>query len=215
MTTLYGYWRSTAAYRVRIVLNIKGIKFENVPVHLTRDGGEQKRPWYTDINPQMLVPTLVDGEARIAQSMAIIEYLEEIRPNPTILPGGSAERARARQAALAIACDIHPLNNLRALGFLQQELGVDDEGKLKWYRHWIAENFIALEAWATKDAARGPYFLGDTLSVADVCIVPQLYNARRFDVPLGCYPRLVDIDRGCRELDAFRNAAPENQPDAG
>lgn len=214
MTTLYGYWRSTAAYRVRIVLNIKGIKFENIPVHLTREGGEQKCPWYTDINPQMLVPTLVEGDVRIGQSMAIVEYLEEVYPDPSILPGDSVQRARARQAALAIACDIHPLNNLRALGFLQKELGVDEEGKLKWYRHWILENFKALESWAAEDAVRGPYFLGDTLSIADVCIVPQLYNARRFDVPLGRYPRLVDIDRACRELDVFRNAAPENQPDA-
>jgi maleylpyruvate isomerase len=215
MTILYGYWRSTAAYRVRIVLNLKGIKYESLPVHLTRDGGEHKHSRYSDINPQQLLPTLLEGDARIGQSMAIIEYLEEVYPDPPVLPEDSIQRARARQAALAIACDIHPLNNLRVLNFLKNDLGVDEDGKLRWYHHWITENFDALERWSAADSGDGPYFLGNTLSIADVCIVPQMYNARRFDVPLDRFPRLVDIDRACRELDAFRDAAPENQPDAG
>ena len=214
MTILYGYWRSTAAYRVRIALNLKGIRYESAPVHLTRDGGEQKQSRYQDINPQMLVPTLEEGEVRIGQSLAIMEYLEEVYPEPALLPGDSFQRARARQVALAIACDIHPLNNLRVLSYLQQELGVDDDGKMKWYHHWITENFTALETLAAADADGGPYFLGDTVSIADICIVPQFYNARRFDVPLDRFPRLLEIDRACRDVDAFRGAAPENQPDA-
>jgi maleylacetoacetate isomerase len=212
--TLYGYWRSSAAYRVRIALNLKGLEYENFPVHLTRDGGEQRQSAYVDLNPQMLVPTYVQDDTVISQSMAIIEYLEELYPHPPLLPEDPVSRARARQAAFAIACDIHPVNNVRVLQFLQRDLGVDDAGKLKWYRHWILENFPALERWASQSAGEGPYFLGERVSIADVCLVPQMYNARRFDIPLDAYPRLVEIDRACLELTPFRNAVPENQPDA-
>lgn len=212
--TLYGYFRSTAAYRVRIALNLKGVEYDNTSVHLTRDGGEHRQSTYRDLNPQMLVPTYVEDDLVISQSMAILEYLEERYPHTPLLPDEPARRARARQAAFAIACDIHPLNNLRVLNYLVENMGADDAGKLGWYHHWILENFPALERWATVDADKGPYFLGDTLSVADVCLVPQVFNARRFDVPLDDFPRLVAIDRECRQLTAFRHAAPENQPDA-
>lgn len=212
--TLYGYYRSTAAYRVRIALNLKGLEYENLSVHLTRDGGEHKQSPYLELNPQMLVPTYVEDDMVLSQSMAIMEYLEERFPHPPLLPEDPVRRARARQVAFAIACDIHPLNNLRVLGYLQSELGVDDDAKLAWYHHWILENFPALERWAASDAHRGPYFLGDVLSLADICLVPQMFNCRRFEVPLDDFPRLVEIDSACRELAPFRNAAPENQPDA-
>lgn len=212
--TLYGYFRSTAAYRVRIALHLKGLEFDNASVHLTRDGGEHRQSIYRDMNPQMLVPTYVEDDLVISQSMAIVEYLDERYPLPPLLPADPVRRARARQAAFAIACDIHPLNNLRVLNYLVQDVGVDETGKLNWYHHWILQNFPALERWAAVDADKGPYFLGDTLSIADICLVPQLFNARRFDVPLDDFPRLVAIDRECRELTAFRHAAPQNQPDA-
>ncbi|GJL82474.1 MAG: maleylacetoacetate isomerase [marine bacterium B5-7] len=214
MRILYDYWRSTAAYRVRIALNLKGLDYQHVAVHLTRDGGQQKMPEYTGINPQKLVPTLVDGDVRIGQSIAILEYLEESYPEIPILPCDPANRARARQAALAIACDIHPLNNLRVLGFLTRDMGIDEAGKLKWYHHWILENFPALEAWAKDDADKGPYFLGEQVTIADICLVPQMFNARRFDVPLDDFPRLVEIDQALNAIDAFSRAAPANQPDA-
>ncbi len=212
--TLYGYFRSTAAYRVRIALNLKGLEYDNEFVHLSRGGGEQKQSAYRDLNPQMLVPTYVEDGLVISQSMAILEYLDERYPHPPLLPEDPARRARARQAAFAIACDVHPLNNLRVLNYLVQDMGVDDAGKVKWYHHWILQNFPALERWAATDADKGPYFLGETLSLADVCLVPQVFNARRFNVPLDDFPRLVAIDRECGELTAFRHAAPENQPDA-
>jgi maleylpyruvate isomerase len=212
--TLYGYFRSTAAYRVRIALNLKGLAYESLSVHLTRDGGAQRQSAYTDMNPQMLVPTYVEDGFVLSQSMAILEYLDERYPHPPLLPGDAMQRARARQAALAIACDIHPLNNLRVLAYLKEQLGVDDENKNAWYHHWILQNFPALERWAAVDAGKGPFFLGESLSLADICIVPQIFNARRFKVPLDDFPRLVEIDRECGELTAFRNAAPQNQPDA-
>jgi len=212
--TLYGYWRSSAAYRVRIALNMKGLEYENYFVHLSRDGGEQGKSPYVDLNPQMLVPTYVEEELVLSQSLAIIEYLDERYPHPPLLPQDPARRARARQAAFAIACDIHPLNNLRVLNYLAGELGVGDGGKRSWYHHWILQNFPALERWAQVDAGSGPYFLGDAVTLADICLAPQMYNARRFDVPLDDFPRLVEIDAALNELTAFRNALPDNQPDA-
>ncbi len=207
---LYDYYRSSAAYRVRIALNLKGLPYRQQSVHLSRDGGEHRQAGYARINPQQLVPTLVDGEITLSQSLAIIDYLEERYPERPLLPDNAADRARVRQAALAIACDIHPLNNLRVLNFLVSDLGADEAAKRHWYHHWILASFPALEQWA----AGGPYFLGDTPTLADLCIVPQMFNARRFDVPLDEFPRLCAIDAACRALPAFRDAEPDRQADA-
>jgi len=209
---LYNYFRSSAAYRVRIALNLKGLAFEYVPVHLGR--GEQRSEAYLALNAQALVPTLVDDAVRLTQSLATIEYLDEIHPQPRLLPVTPAERARVRAIALAIACDIHPLNNLRVLQYLTRTLGVSEDGKNGWYRHWIDLGLSALEAQLAGETATGTYCHGQTPTLADICLVPQLANARRYGIPLDGYPTLLRIDRSCRELAAFARAAPEVQPDA-
>lgn len=215
MLKLYGYWRSSAAYRVRIALNLKGLAYQQVPVHLVRDGGEQYGEAYQALNPQGLVPLLVDeenGGARIAQSLAIIEYLEEIFPVPAILPADPVERAQARALALHLACDVHPLNNLRVLQYLSRELGVDDAAKNAWYRHWVAAGLAAVEQGL---AAYGDTFsLGTRPGYLEACLIPQVYNARRFDCDLDAYPRILALTARCEALDAFRHAAPDAQPDA-
>ncbi len=211
---LYTYWRSSSAYRVRIALNFKGLDYESVPVHLVRDGGEQHRSEYKALNPLGLVPTLVDDDRVLIESLAIIEYLEEKFPEPALLPGSAPERARVRSMALSIACEIQPLNNSGVLGFLTGQLGVSEEGKLDWIRQWIARGFGALEHVLTRTAGTGDYCHGDTPTVADVCLVPQVYNAIRFDVDLAPYPTLMSIHDRCQQLEAFSNAAPEHQPDA-
>lgn len=215
MLKLYGYWRSSAAYRVRIALNLKGVAYQQVPVHLVRDGGEQHGEAYQALNPQGLVPLLVDeenGGARIAQSLAIIEYLEEIFPVPAILPADPVERAQARALALHLACDVHPLNNLRVLQYLSRELGVDDAAKNAWYRHWVAAGLAAVEQGL---AAYGDTFsLGTRPGYLEACLIPQVYNARRFDCDLDAYPRILALTARCEALDAFRHAAPDAQPDA-
>ncbi|UQY35141.1 maleylacetoacetate isomerase [Pseudomonas fulva] len=215
MLKLYGYWRSSAAYRVRIALNLKGLAYQQVPVHLVRDGGEQHDEAYQALNPQGLVPLLVDeenGGARIAQSLAIIEYLEEIFPVPAILPADPVERAQARALALHLACDVHPLNNLRVLQYLSRELGVDDAAKNAWYRHWVAAGLAAVEQGL---AAHGDRFsLGMRPGYLEACLIPQVYNARRFDCDLDAYPRILALTARCEALDAFRHAAPDAQPDA-
>lgn len=215
MLKLYGYWRSSAAYRVRIALNLKGLAYQQVPVHLVRDGGEQHGEAYQALNPQGLVPLLVDeenGGARIAQSLAIIEYLEEIFPVPAILPADPVERAQARALALHLACDVHPLNNLRVLQYLSRELGVDDAAKNAWYRHWVAAGLAAVEQGL---AAYGDTFsLGTRPGYLEACLIPQVYNARRFDCDLDAYPRILALTARCEALDAFRHAAPDAQPDA-
>ncbi len=211
---LYTYWRSSSAYRVRIALNLKGLDYESVPVHLVRDGGEQHRPEYTTLNPLGLVPTLVDKDRVLIESLAIIEYLEETFPEPALLPSTVAERARVRGMALSIACEIQPLNNSAVLGFLTSQLGVSETGKLDWICKWIARGFGALEHLLTRSAETGVYCHGDTPSVADLCLVPQVYNAVRFDVDLGSYPTLMGIHDRCQQLEAFIKAAPENQSDA-
>jgi maleylacetoacetate isomerase len=209
---LYNYFRSSAAYRVRIALNLKGLAYEYIAIHLTK--GEQRAEAYLAVNAQALVPALVDDGATLTQSLAIIEYLDERHPAPPLLPGDACERARVRSIALAIACDIHPLNNLRVLHYLTRVLNVGEDAKNTWYRHWIDVGLAALEAQLAKDPATGTFCHGDAPTLADICLVPQLANARRLAVPLEPYPTLLRIDEHCRLLDAFANAAPERQPDA-
>ncbi|MEP6942771.1 MAG: maleylacetoacetate isomerase [Betaproteobacteria bacterium] len=209
---LYNYFRSSAAYRVRIALALKGLAYEYISVHLTR--GEQRAAEYVAINPQSLVPLLEDGDVRISQSLAIIEYLEERHPSPPLLPATPEARARVRAIALAIACDIHPLNNLRVLQYLGKVLGVDEKAKNAWYCHWVEAGLSALETQLSSDGATGMFCHGDTPTLADVCLVPQLANARRYKVALDACPTLVRIDERCRALPAFAAAAPEHQPDA-
>ncbi|QID19148.1 maleylacetoacetate isomerase [Nitrogeniibacter mangrovi] len=208
---LYGYWRSTAAYRVRIALQLKGLSFESQAVDLRAAASAQHRAAYAALNPQHLVPTLVDGDTVIGQSLAIIEYLDERYPQPPLLPGGAVERARARQIALAIGADLHPLNNLRVLNYLENTLGADAAARRAWYHHWLR---LGLDACERLVDERGPFALGEAVGLADLCIVPQLYNARRYDFALDACPRLCRIDAACAGLDAFARAVPERQPDA-
>ena len=209
---LYGYFRSSAAYRVRIAVNLKGLAYEYIAVHLTK--GEQRTEAYLGLNAQALVPTLIDEGATLTQSLAIIDYLDERHPEPPLLPKAPGERARVRAIALAIACDIHPLNNLRVLQYLTRVLNVSEDAKNTWYRHWIDLGLAALEAQLATDSATGSYCHGEAPTLADICLVPQLANARRFAIPLDAYPTLLRIDENCRQLAAFADAAPERQPDA-
>jgi maleylpyruvate isomerase len=209
---LYSYFRSSAAYRTRIALHLKGLAFDYAPVHLRK--GEQNAEAYRALNRQELVPTLVDGDTAVTQSLAIIEYLDERHPEPPLLPSTPAGRARVRAIALAICCDIHPLNNLRVLRYLVHTLKIGEEAKDAWYRHWIDTGLAALEAQLAADAATGTFCHGDVPTMADVCLVPQLANARRANIPLDGYPTLLRIDATCRALDAFARAAPDRQPDA-
>ena len=212
MLTLYSYWRSSAAYRVRIALNLKGLAYQTVPVHLLKDGGQQHSADYCALNPQELVPLLIDGEARINQSLAIIEYLEEIFPLPSLLPDDPLDRARVRSLALHIACDLHPLNNLRVLQYLSGPLGLEDEPKQQWIRHWISTGLANVEQELAEFDGR--LSLGGRPGYLEACLVPQVYNARRFACDLAPYPRICEMVERCEALDAFRNAAPEVQPDA-
>jgi len=208
---LYSYFRSSAAYRARIALHLKGLPFDYAPVHLRK--GEQNAEAYRALNRQELVPTLIDGDTAVTQSLAIIEYLDETHPEPPLLPSTPAGRARVRAIALAICCDIHPLNNLRVLRYLVHTLKIGEEAKDAWYRHWIDTGLAALEAQLAADAATGTFCHGDVPTMADVCLVPQLANARRANIPLDGYPTLLRIDATCRALDAFARAAPDRQPD--
>jgi maleylpyruvate isomerase len=212
--TLYTYFRSSAAYRVRIALALKGLDYTAVPVHLLKGGGEHLEPRYRDVNPGALVPTLVDGTTRIPQSLAIIEYLEETHPEPALLPSDAAGRARVRAIALDVACDIHPLNNLRVLNYLTDTLGLSQAARDTWYRHWVETGLGTVEQRLAGDAATGRYCHGDTPTVADCCLVPQVFNARRFDVDLEAFPAVRRIAAACERLAAFRAAAPAAQPDA-
>jgi maleylpyruvate isomerase len=214
MMKLFGYFRSSAAYRVRIALNLKGLDYEPAYVHLTRGGGEQFAPEYRAMNPQSLVPVLQDDEATLTQSLAIIEYLDEMYPRPPFLPLHAVERARVRSLALSIACEIHPLNNLRVLRYLQHTLKVTEEQKTAWYHHWVNIGLTAIETRLAHDPAAGKFCHGDVPSLADICLVPQLANARRFAIDLASYPTLTRIEANCFALDAFKNAMPEAQPDA-
>ncbi len=211
---LYGYFRSSAAYRVRIALNLKGIAYTSVPVHLTRGGGEQHSERYKALNPTGLVPTLVDGDVVLGQSMAILEYLEETQSGPALLPADAKGRARVRAIAQTIACDIHPLNNLRILQYLKHELKVDEEARNDWYRHWVGQGLSAIETMLATHPDTGQYCHGDQPGIADACLIPQLANARRFDCDLSAMPTIVRIDAACASLRAFQQAAPANQPDS-
>ena len=209
---LYSYFRSSAAYRVRIALALKGLDVEYQPVHLVKN--EQQADAFRSLNPQSLVPALVDGGAVLTQSLAIVEYLDEVHPEPPLLPVDPAGRARVRAIALAVACDIHPLDNLRVLRYLTRTLGLSDEVKDTWYRHWIDVGLAALEAKLGAESATGAFCHGAAPTLADVCLVPQLANATRAGIPLDAYPTLTRIDATCRALEAFARAAPERQPDA-
>jgi maleylacetoacetate isomerase/maleylpyruvate isomerase len=204
---LYSYWRSSAAYRVRIALNLKELEHEIVPVSLAPGISEQRSAAYRARNPQMLVPFLEDGDIAINQSMAILEYLEETYPEPSLLPNSEPSRSRVRAFCQMIACDIHPLNNLRVMEYIKTEFGADPTGD--WYRTWIQRGFEACEAFASE----GPFVFGDDVTMADALLVPQVYNARRFKVPLDAFPKLVAITDHCNTLEPFREAAPEAQPD--
>ncbi len=209
---LYGYWRSSAAYRVRIALNLKGLAFDNLPVHLVKDGGQQRSADYKALNPQGLVPLLVDGDERISQSLAILEYLDEVFPLPALLPDDPADRARVRSLALHIACDLHPLNNLRVLQYLSGPLGIEDQAKQQWIQHWISTGLAGVEEGLA--AFDGKLSLGRRPGYLEACLIPQVYNARRFACDLSQYPRILQMTEQCESLEAFANAAPEVQPDA-
>lgn len=211
---LYSYFRSSAAYRARIALNLKGLPYEYLPVHLVRDGGEQHAPAYRSVAPEGLVPVLVDGDTTVHQSLAIIEYLDETHPQPPLLPAGAAARAAVRAIALDIACDIHPLCNTRVLKYLGANCGLDKDGSDDWIRHWIGTGFAALEIRLAHDPARGAFCHGDAPTLADIVLVPQVFNARRFGVDMGRFPTIAAIDARCAELAAFADAAPAKQPDA-
>ena len=220
---LYGYWRSTAAYRVRIALGLKGIAWRHAGVNLVRDGGEQHQAAYTALNPAALVPTLVWGGQAIAQSLAICEFLDEVQPAPALLPADSGQRALARAMALDIACDTHPLNNLRVQQYLGDELRVSEDGRTAWMHHWMALGFGTVERRierlrarnaARPDPAEATTCLGGPPGLADLCLVAQAYNADRFGFSLEPYGHVLAVVRHCRALPAFRDAAPEVQPDA-
>jgi maleylacetoacetate isomerase len=215
MTTemkLYGYFRSSAAYRVRIALGLKGLGYEYVPVHLRK--GEQGAAPYRDLNPHALVPALADDHGTFTQSLAIIEYLDERYPKPPLLPGAPEARARVRAIALSIACDIHPLDNLRVLRYLLHTMGASEAAKDAWYRHWVDVGLAALESQLAREPATGEFCHGSAPTLADCCLVPQLANARRAGIPLDAYPTLTRIEARCSALAAFATAAPEKQPDA-
>lgn len=207
MIRLYNYYRSSASFRVRIALNIKQIEYEKIPIQLT--ASEQLTKDYNTINPQGLVPTLTMEQGHITQSLAIIEYLDEMYPTPPLLPADPYQRALTRAFALAIAADIHPLNNLRVLKYLTEKFNLSEEQKTTWYHHWIMQGFDALEANLKSSPFVGRFCFGDTPTLADICLVPQMYNARRYACNLDCYPMLMRIDALCQTLPAFKNASPD------
>jgi maleylpyruvate isomerase len=208
---LYSYFRSSAAYRARIALNLKGLPYETESIHLTKGGGRQHTPEYRAVNPQGRVPALaLDTGDVLIQSLALIEYLDETHPEPPLLPKDPVTRAHVRAAAQVIACDIHPLNNTSPLFYLKNTLKHDQDAINAWYAHWVTVGFAAFEALLRP----GPYCFGAQVGLADICLVPQVANARRFNVPLDNFPKIVAIDAACRELPAFDKARPENQPDA-
>ena len=209
---LHDFWRSSAAYRVRIALNLKGLAFTQASHSLLQ--GEHRTTEFLSINPQGLVPALQSGSDVVTQSLAIIEYLDETHPKHPLLPADPADRATVRAIALSVACDIHPLNNLRVLNYLRSEFGASDEAVTRWIRQWIGLGLEALEVKVKRESAGGHYCFGDRATLADVCLIPQMYNARRFGCDLTPYPVIVGIDAHCRSLTPFVKAAPEAQPDA-
>jgi len=208
---LYSYFRSSAAYRVRIALNLKGLPYETIAIHLQKEGGLNRKPEYRAINPLMRVPALrLDSGQVLTQSLAIIEYLDETQPQPALLPRDPLRRAQVRALCQLIACDIHPLNNVGPLRYLKNVLGQDQAKIDAWYHHWILEGFAALETMV----GATPYAAGAEVTLADICLVPQVANARRLNVPLDAFPKIVAIDAACGKLETFVKARPENQPDA-
>ena len=212
---LYSYFRSSTSYRARIAFHLKGVPFETVPVHLINNGGEHRQEAYRAVNPQMRMPSLeiIEGEKKrvLIQSPAILEWLEERFPNPALLPENPEDRADIRALCAIIGCDIHPVNNLSTLKYLRKHFGADEAAINAWYGHWINEAFPVIEGLLKP----GPYAFGDQPSMADVYLVPQVANARRFNIDISAYPKIIAVDAACAALDAFRKAAPENQPDAG
>ncbi|WP_199033256.1 maleylacetoacetate isomerase [Ralstonia sp. ASV6] len=209
---LYNYFRSSASFRVRIALEVKGLPYDYAPVHLLK--GEQMAPDFVKLNPDALVPVLCDGTDVLNQSLAIVEYLEETHPEPSLLPGSPSNRAHIRAIALAIACEIHPLNNPRVLKYLKNTFDVEEEARNDWYRHWVKLGFAALETRLSASPLTGAYCVGDTPTLADVCLVPQVFNGKRFDVAVEEYPTLARIFEHCMAQEAFQRAAPMAQPDA-
>jgi maleylpyruvate isomerase len=209
---LYGFWRSSAAYRVRIALNLKGLDAEQSFVHLRK--GEQRAPDFLTLNPQGLVPALIEGDRAFTQSLAIVEYLEETHPAPAFLPKDAMARARVRALALAIACDIHPLNNLRVLVYLKRDMKQEQATIDEWYRHWVREGFTGIEQMLATSKETGKFCHGDAPGLADICLVPQIYNAQRLACDLATYPTIMRIHAACQALAAFQKAAPEKQGDA-
>jgi maleylacetoacetate isomerase len=213
MLTLYDYFRSTASYRVRIALNLKALSYDLIPIHLVNNGGEQLKPEYQMVNPQGLVPSLKDPDLTsvLTQSLAIIEYLDEKYPTPALLPKDLQIRAQVRAFAQVIACEMHPLNNLRVLKYLKHQLSVSEEQKQQWYHHWLSEGFNALEKMLQNSNHQGPYCFGDEITMADVFLIPQVYNADRFEFPMNDFPLIRAIQTQCLQHPAFIQAAPENQ----
>jgi maleylpyruvate isomerase len=211
---LHNYFRSSSAYRVRIALNLKGLGYDYASVHLNRNGGEQFGAPFVALNPQQLVPVLSEQGINISQSLAIIEYLDEQYPQQPLLPGSAADRAYVRQLSLAMACDIHPLNNLRVLKYISGPMAQPDEVKQAWIEHWTVAGLDALEQELARAPQRGRFCFGDTPTMADCCLVPQLFNAQRFNIDLTPYPMLLAIDEQCQLLEAFVLAHPARQPDA-
>ncbi|SOY54369.1 maleylacetoacetate isomerase [Cupriavidus taiwanensis] len=214
MLKLYSYFRSSASFRVRIALELKGLSYDYVPVHLLKEGGQQLKPEFRAVNPDGLVPALVDGEHVLQQSLAIVEYLDEVHPEPKLLPGTALDRAYVRGLAQEIACEVHPLNNLRVLKYLKHTVGVTDEVKDAWYRHWIELGFASLQANLERSGKAGRFCFGDTPTLADLCLVPQVFNAQRFNIDVARYPAIAKIYETCMALPAFQKAEPKSQPDA-
>jgi maleylacetoacetate isomerase len=214
MLKLYNYFRSSASFRVRIALALKGLPYDYEVVHLTKGGGQQFAPAFRALNADALIPVLDDGGQVLTQSLAIIEYLDETHPQPPLLPDSALDRAYVRAFALTIACEIHPLNNLRVLRYLVQQLGASEDAKNAWYRHWVEQGLAALEAKLVAERRHGRHVLGDAVTLADVVLVPQIFNARRFDCRLDHVPTIMGIFDRCMELEPFRAAQPARQPDA-
>lgn len=212
---LYSYFRSSASYRVRIALNLKGLPYDIVPVHLLKDGGEQFSAEYRALNPDALVPSLqlADGDV-LTQSLAIIEYLEEVYPAPPLLPTDPNDRAWLRSIALSIACDIHPIDNLRVLRYLQNEMGVSEDAKNRWYRHWVEQGLASVERVLARDKRVGRFCFGDAPGFADCMLIPQVANGQRMQCDLSGMPTILRINQACLQLEAFAKAAPAQQPDA-
>jgi maleylacetoacetate isomerase len=212
---LYSYFRSSASYRVRIALNLKHLSYDTMPVHLVKDGGEQLAPAYRKLHPDALVPSLQLGSGEVlTQSLAIIEYLEETYPLPPLLPTDAKDRAWVRSIALAIACDIHPIDNLRVLRYLVNEMKVSEEDKNRWYRHWVEQGLASVEQMLASDARTGRFCFGETPGLADCLLVPQIFNAQRMQCDLSAMPTLLRINDACLALEAFAAASPPRQPDA-